>query len=112
LTGGQKRSSLEILFNAGVDSALAAIFSKAFDKLSTNFSKYLSKHFSMFRRFSGRGSYGAAFNMVLTKLKNHQIKDFSFKTIRNGIIDGLQGSFFENIFSGFKDGVLSLLRLN
>jgi len=107
LTGGEQRSSLEILFNTTLNASLAAGFSKGFDKLSSNFSKYLSKNFKIFRRLAGPGNYDAAFRMVLTKLSNGQIRNFTINTFRNGIMGGLSGSFFENIFNGIIDGMVT-----
>ncbi len=106
LTGGQQRTSLEIMFNTGVDASLAALLSKGFDKLTSKVSKKLSQKFNFFRRLAGAGSYDASFKMVLTKLTNGQIKNVSIKTIRNGVIGGLAGSFFENIFDGVRSGMM------
>ncbi len=103
ITGGEKRSTLTIFTDSLLDAGLAALFSKGFDKLTGIAGKKLSK-LPFLKRLSGRGSYDASFKMVLTKLKNKQIKNFTIKTFRNGVFSGLWDSTFENIFSGVLNG--------
>lgn len=64
--------------------------------------KSISSAFPRLKRFSGRGSYGAAYQMVLTKLKNNTYKRITLKTLRNGFVSemwgGLFGIFFGELF--------------
>lgn len=105
ITGGQKRSSFEILFDTGLSTGTAAFFSAALSKISGKLSKTLSKKFPVFKRLSGRNSYEASFKMVLTKLIRGSNKKFHYKTIRNGVISGLSGGALENIASVFLMGL-------
>lgn len=38
--------------------------------------------------------------MVLTKLAKDQIKNYSYKTVRNGVVSGLTGGMLANILNG------------
>ena len=105
ITGGQKRSTFEILFDTGLSTGTAAFFSVALSKITGKLSKTLSKKIPVFKRLSGINSYDASFKMVITKLKQGSIKKFHYKTIRNGVISGLSGGALENIASGFFDGI-------
>lgn len=104
ITGGQKRSTFEILFDTGL-STETAFFSVALSKITGKLSKTLSKKIPVFKRLSGINSYDASFKMVITKLKQGSIKKFHYKTIRNGVISGLSEGTLENIASGFLDGI-------
>ena len=97
ITGGQKRSTFEILFDTGLSTGTAAFFSVALSKITGK----LSKKIPVFKRLSGINSYDASFKMVITKLKQGSIKKFHYKTIRNDVISGLSGGALENIASGF-----------
>ena len=101
ITGGQKRSTFEILFDTGLSTGTAAFFSVALSKITGK----LSKKIPVFKRLSGINSYDASFKMVITKLKQGSIKKFHYKTIRNGVISGLSGGTLENIASGFFDEI-------
>ena len=105
ITGGQKRSTFEILFDTGLSTGTAAFFSVALSKITGKLSKTLSKKIPVFKRLSGINSYDASFKMVITKLKQGSIKKFHYKTIRNGVISGLSGGALENIASGFLMGL-------
>lgn len=101
ITGGQKRSTFEILFDTGLSTGTAAFFSVALSKITGK----LSKKNPVFKRLSGINSYDASFKMVITKLKQGSIKKFHYKTIRNGVISGLSEGALENIASGFLMGL-------
>lgn len=101
ITGGQKRSTFEILFDTGLSTGTAAFFSVALSKITGK----LSKKIPVFKRLSGINSYDASFKMVITKLKQGSIKKFHYKTIRNGVISGLSEGALENIASGFLMGL-------
>lgn len=101
ITGGQKRSTFEILFDTGLSTGTAAFFSVALSKITGK----LSKKIPVFKRLSGINSYDASFKMVITKLKQGSIKKFHYKTIRNGVISGLSEDALENIASGFLMGL-------
>lgn len=104
VTGGEKRTMSEIFANTLFSAGTAAVLSKAFSGLSKTLSTKLASKFPFLSRLSGRGSYEASFNMVITKLKNKTITNFTWKTIRNGVLSGLAGGFLENITKGFMDG--------
>ena len=102
-TGGEngvKKSSEEILFSTFVDATIAVVCAKGSDKLGKSLSK-----FAPFKRLAGRGSYGASYDMVKTKLSNGIIKNFTSKTVRNGIISEMAGSTFENLTNGVVKGL-------
>lgn len=101
ITGGQKRSTFEILFDTGLSTGTAAFFSVALSKITGK----LSKKIPVFKRLSGINSYDASFKMVITKLKQGSIKKFHYKTIRNGVISGLSEGALGNIASGFLMGL-------
>ena len=106
---GVKKSSITDIWKSGiVDGATAAIFSYAFDFISGKTGKILSKKIPVLRRLSGRGSYGASYKMVLTKLSKNTIKNFSVKSIRNGVIDGLFGDTLKNVLTGF--GIMDIIK--
>ena len=107
ITGGTKRSSLDIFRDSVISGALAAILSKGLGKVSEKLAKNLSKSFPALRRLAGPGSYAASFKMVLTKLANQQIRAVTIKTFRNGVISGLSGDFLMNIAKGALEGIRS-----
>ena len=100
ITGGERRPMGEILLDTAISAGTAAIFGKLFDKLSNVLSKKLASKIPLFKRLSGSHSYGTDFTRVVTRLLNGNAKKFSWKTIRNGIVDGLAGGVVSNIFSG------------
>lgn len=107
LTGGEKKSSLEIMgesvFSAGLTFGLGKICEKPVNITK----KWLSKNFSnihAIKRLAGRGNYDAAFRMITTRLKNGNASAFSWKTIRNGGVAGMTDSYLENIVNGFISG--------
>lgn len=101
LASGDKKSLGDMLLNASVSAAFSAGCSLVLGKITDKLCRGIAKKIPALKRLSGRGSYSASFTMVLTKLKNGTIKNFSWKTIRNGVIAGLSGDFFKNILSGF-----------
>lgn len=106
LTGGEKKSSLEIMgdsvISAGLTFGLGKIFGKHVDQSKRKLSRLFSNN-NAIRRLSGRGSYDASFKMVVTKLKNGNAKAFSWKTIRNGTVAQMTDSYMENITNGYID---------
>lgn len=115
LTGGEKKSSLSILgdslFSATLTFGLGKVLGKPVDKAK----KWLSKTFSgvkPIKRLAGQGSYDAAFNMVVTKLKKGTATAFSFKTIRNGVVGGMTASYAENVIKGIMGGISELTNEN
>jgi hypothetical protein len=100
ISGGEQRSSEEIWFNTGLSGVLAGVSSKIFGKATKSISQRLAHKLPQLSRLSGRGSYEASFKMIITKLKNGQIKHYSWKTLRNGIVSGLQGDLLEKMISG------------
>ena len=110
LTGTDKRSMTEIMFDTALSGLTAAMFSKMFDFLGNKLSKKLS-NISIFRRLSGRGSYSASFKMATTRLLKGSFRNFTYKSIRNGVVAGLSGDFIKNVVNGFgfEDGVKSVL---
>lgn len=110
LTGKNNKSMLEILFDTALSGLTAAMFSKMFDFLGNKLSKKLS-NISIFRRLSGRGSYSASFKMATTRLLKGSFRNFTYKSIRNGVVAGLSGDFIKNVVNGFgfEDGVKSVL---
>lgn len=106
---GVKKSSITDIWKAGIiDGTTAAIFSYAFNFISGKTGNILSKKIPLLRRLSGRGSYGASYKMVLTKLSKNTIKNFSVKSIRNGVIDGLFGDTLKNVLTGF--GIMDIIK--
>lgn len=101
ITGGEKRSMSDIWTDTILSAVTSGIFCKGFNALSTKLSKVLAKNVTCLSRLAGRGSYSASFNMVVTKLKNKTIKNFTYKTVINGVISGLSGNFVKNIAYGF-----------
>lgn len=106
LTGGEKKSSLEIMgdsvISAGLTFGLGKIFGKHVDQSKRKLSRLFSNN-NAIRRLSGRGSYDASFKMVVRKLKNGNAKAFSWKTIRNGTVAQMTDSYMENITNGYID---------
>ncbi len=104
LTGGEKKSSLEIMgdsvISAGLTFGLGKIFGKHVDQSKRKLSRLFSNN-NAIRRLSGRGSYDASFKMVVRKLKNGNAKAFSWKTIRNGTVAQMTDSYMENITNGY-----------
>ena len=101
LTGGEKRPMGEILLDTAISAGTAAIFSKLFDKLAGKLSKGLSKYIPGLRRLSGgRGSYSACFKGAITRLTKGSYKNFTIKSIRNGVMDGLVGSYLSSFANG------------
>ena len=108
ITGGTKRTSTEIWKNTIKNAGIAALLGRGFDKIGNKSLKSLATAFPSLSRLSGRGSYSAAFQMVLTKLANGQIKKITYKTIRNGIVSGVAGDAVKNITGGMYDGISEL----
>lgn len=104
LTGVADHTFGETMFQTVLGAGMSAGFTFCFDKLAGKLSKKLS-NITAFRRLSGRGSYSASYNMVITKLKNNTIKHFTMKTIRNGVISELAGGSLSTIAGGVFDGI-------
>lgn len=104
--GGEKKTMGEMLVNASFNAAIGAFAGWASGKLMDKVVDCLPKNSIFTRRLTGRGSYEASYNMVLTKLRKGIIKNFTKKTIRNGVINGLVGDFAKNIASGL--GILDI----
>lgn len=103
--GVKDHSGLEIAFNAGFAAGTAFLFKKIFDspslktKVNTSLNKTLSK-IPFLSRFSGQGSFSASFKTVMTKLFGGQIKNISFKTVRNGLMHIITEDIFSGVWSG------------
>lgn len=108
ITGGEKRSMSEIWLDTALSGGTAAVMGKISDKISGEICKDISKEIPALRRLSGKGSYGASFKMVITKLKNGTIKKFTMKSVRNGVADSLTGSVVEGLLAGL--GVEDLMK--
>ena len=104
LTGSEKSTAGEVWIKAFGGAATAAVFSKGFGKLSNNLSKNFS-HIPELSRLSGKGSYGASFKMVTTKLKRGIIKNFTRKSVRNGIISELTGDIISDVVGGVNGAI-------
>ena len=103
-TGGEKRSSLEILGNTVFSVGMSALFTKVGD----NVGKSLSRSFpqiTFFMRLAGRGSYDACFKGMLTKIShgNQAISGLTYRTFRNGIVSGMFGNSFETVLNSVTD---------
>lgn len=103
-TGGEKRSSLEILGNTVFSVGMSALFTKVGDKVGKSLSRSFPQ-ITFLRRLSGRGSYDASFRGMLTKIANgnQAISGLTYRTFRNGIVSGLFGSSFETVFNSTLD---------
>ncbi len=104
ITGIERHSMGDILFDGLFSVGLSLGFSFCFDKLAGKLSKKLS-NIKFFSRLSGRNSYEASYKTSITKLKNNTIKHFTLKTIRNGVISELAGGSLSTIAGGVFDGI-------
>lgn len=117
LTGGERESSLAIMgesvFNVGLTFGLGKILGKPVGKLKKTLSQKF-KNIHIIKRLAGRGSYDAAFRMVMTKLStgSGHTTVFSWKTIRNGVVAGMTDSYAENIVKGKIEGFRELYHEN
>ena len=98
LTGRSNKTSLEIWMETAISAGISGLIGKGCEALSNKTARHLAKAFPGLKRLSGRGSYGAAYKMVLTKLKNNTCKNISLKTLRNGFISEMWGVLFSNFF--------------
>ena len=109
LTGRSNKTGSEIRVETAISAGISGLIGKGCDALSKKTAKHLAKAFPGLKRLSGRGSYGAAYKMVLTKLKNNTCKNISLKTLRNGFISemwgGLFGIFFGELFEKSVDQI-------
>ena len=107
LTGRSNKTNAEIWSETLISAGISGLLGKGCEKLSKGAAKSISSTFPSLKRLSGRGSYGAAYKMVLTKLKNNTCKNFSLKTLRNGFISemwvGLFNSSFGELFGKLVD---------
>lgn len=115
LMGKQDKANSEIWWEtlqaAGIAGALGGLYEMATGKLTKTISKTFSD-IPALRRLSGRGSYEASYKMVLTKLMNKQIRNFTKKTVINGVVSGLIGDLLKNIGDGIKEGKEALSYAN
>ena len=109
LTGRSNKTNAEIWSETLISAGISGLLGKGCEKLSKGAAKSISSAFPRLKRLSGRGSYGAAYQMVLTKLKNNTYKNISLKTLRNGFIsgmwEGLFGIFFGELFKNSVDQI-------
>ena len=102
LSGRSNKTNAEIWSETLISAGISGLLGKGCEKLSKGAAKSISSAFPRLKRFSGRGSYGAAYQMVLTKLKNNTCKRITLKTLRNGFVSemwgGLFGIFFDELF--------------
>ena len=102
LTGRSNKTNAEIWSETLISAGISGLLGKGCEKLSKGAAKSISSTFPRLKRFSGRGSYGATYQMVLTKLKNNTYKRITLKTLRNGFVSemwgGLFGIFFGELF--------------
>lgn len=98
LTGRSNKTSLEIWMETAISAGISGLIGKGCEALSNKTARHLAKAFPGLKRLSGRGSYGVAYKMVLTKLKNNTCKNISLKTLRNGFISEMWGVLFSNFF--------------
>ena len=109
LTGRSNKTNAEIWSETLISAGISGLLGKGCEKLSKGAAKSISSAFPSLKRLSGRGSYGAAYQMVLTKLKNNTCKNISLKTLRNGFIsgmwEGLFGIFFGELFKNSVDQI-------
>lgn len=100
LSGDESMTLEQLWLEATVSAVTALALGKLFDWGTDKLSKVLSENIPALSRLAGQGSYSASYKMVLTKLKNGTIKNFSNKTIRNGVLAGLSGDFLKNVVNG------------
>lgn len=100
IIGETKKSIKEIRYHVLSNVTLATLFSVALKPITNYLSKNLSKSIPWLRRVAGSGNYDASYRMVLTKLAKDQIKNYSYKTVRNGVVSGLTGGMLANILNG------------
>ena len=109
LTGCSNKTNEEIWGETLISAGISGLLGKGCEKLSEIVAKPLASAFPGLKRLSGRGSYAAAYKMVLTKLKNNTCKNISLKTLRNGFIsgmwEGLFGIFFGELFKNSVDQI-------
>ena len=86
-SGGEKRSTKDILWNTVTQAAIGGIFGKA-DLIKV---KGVT---------SGRNSFSAVYRSGLTKLKNHTAKKMSFKVMFKGFASGYISDFGLTLFDG------------
>lgn len=102
LSGRSNKTNAEIWSETLISAGISGLLGKGCEKLSKGAAKSISSAFPRLKRLSGRGSYGAAYQMVLTKLKNNTCKRITLKTLRNGFVSemwgGLFGIFFDELF--------------
>lgn len=105
---GKEFSLKQLLIDVGTDLVLTGITKKIFtgnffkgdslkDKTISGVNKWLS-NIPLFSRFAGQGSYKSSYKMVMTKLFKGQIKNISWKTIRNGVVPMVTKKFFSGLW--------------
>ena len=98
ITGRSNKTNVEIWGDTLISAGISGLLGKGCEKLSEIVAKPLASAFPGLKRLSGRGSYAAAYKMVLTKLKNNTCKNISLKTLRNGVISEMWVGIFSNFF--------------
>lgn len=98
ITGRSNKTNVEIWGDTLISAGISGLLGKGCEKLSEIVAKPLASAFPGLKRLSGRGSYAAAYKMVLTKLKNNTCKNISLKTLRNGVISEMWVGIFSNVF--------------
>ena len=117
---GKELSLKTLLVDVVIDLALTGITKKIFtgsffegdsvkDKAFKGVNKWLAEKVPMFSRFAGQGSYKASYKMVMTKLARHQIKNISWKTIRNGVMPMVTKKIFSCLWDLGEKGVKGLV---
>ena len=71
LSGRSNKTNAEIWIETLISAGISGLLDKGCEKLPKGAAKSISSAFPRLKRLSGRGSYGVAYQMVLTKLKNN-----------------------------------------
>ena len=117
---GKELSIKTLLADVVIDLVLTGVTKKIFtgsffegdsvkDKAFKGANKLLAENVPFFSRFAGQGSYKASYKMVMTKLARNQIKNVTWKTIRNGMMPMVTKKIFSCLWDFGEKGVKGIV---
>ncbi|MBQ6180155.1 MAG: hypothetical protein IJK31_00520 [Ruminococcus sp.] len=107
ITGGEHQTFGRILFDTGLSVGFAYAFSFLDGKFefTKKLGDFLGGKFNALTRLTGTHSYSADYSRVLTRLRNGTARNFTSKTVRNGLFGNMFDGIIQTGVQGIGSGI-------